>query len=363
MLSAVILCGGSGTRLWPASRKTVPKQFVRLTGARSMFQETLDRVNSLPGLSIPLIVTGAIHKEQVEAQLAEIGLAANLLVEPEGRESGPAIAAAALHLLERDPDAIMLVLAADHHIGDAMAFREIVPRAVSAAAHGRIVTFGMRPDHPATGYGYIAPGEAIGSVAGVRRVLHFAEKPAAEIACDYLAAGYLWNSGNFVFRADVLLGELARFEPAMLDAVRRSVALGAESIDGFHLELESFCSATRKPIDTAVMERTAHAVVLPVEMGWSDIGTWNAVWEASGKDEAGNVISGDAVTVDTRRSLVRADNILVATAGVEDLVIVATPDAVLVCRRDASQSVRRVVERLMQENRVEATLPPDKRRP
>ena len=358
MITAVILCGGSGTRLWPASRKALPKQFVPLTGERSSFQETLLRVSGLDGFSAPLIVTGEPHGDRVRAQLAGIGLEGGVLIEPEGRESGPAIAAASAYALERDPDAVLLVLAADHHIGDVGAFRGAVTVAMAAAEAGYIVTFGIRPDHPATGYGYIAPGDMVGGLEGVRRVASFAEKPGAAAAREHVAAGYLWNSGNFAFRADALLDELAAFEPAMLEAARRSVALGSPGGAGFRLHGDSFGGAPKKPFDYAVMERTARAVVIPVDMGWSDIGSWNSVWAVSQKDATGNAVSGDALLLDTRNSLVRADGILVAALGVEDLVIAATADAVLVCRRDASQSVREVVEALLRNGRPEATLRP-----
>lgn len=353
MITPVILCGGSGTRLWPASRNALPKQFVRLTGSTTSFQNTVLRVASLEGCSKSLIMTGVAHVTKVREQLAEIGIEAELLIEPEGRDSGPAVAAAAACLSRRDPNAALIVLASDHNIADENAFSDTVQRARGAIDAGYIVTFGVTPTHPATGYGYIAPGDQLDGLPGIRRVAQFVEKPNEAAAKRHIENGCLWNSGNLAFRAEVFLRDLQAFEPAMFDAVTRAVESGVEQDGAFYLDRESFSAAERKPVDTAVMERTRQAVVVEADMGWSDIGSWDAVWNLLDHDQSGNVLSENAIAINSQRTLVRSEGVLIAAIGVEDLVIVATKDAILVCRRDTSQHVKELVAELSDLKRSE----------
>ena len=345
-LYPVILCGGSGTRLWPASRPDRPKQFLKLIGERSSYQETLRRLRTMPGAQKPIIVTGGHMVEQVIAQAREINEPITVLVEPEARDSGPAIAAAAAYVQELDPDGVILMLAADHHIAEHEIFREAAVVAGRAAEQqGLIVTFGVEPTAPATGYGYIRPGEGLDG--GVRRVDAFVEKPDRKTAERYVADGYLWNSGNFAFRADVLMAEMEAFEPQLAQGARDAVATAER--DNNHVLLlgrEAFRTATKKSLDFAVMERTRRAAVAPAGFTWSDLGAWDAIWDASPHDESGNAAHGDVHLINTEGVLARSSGPFVGAIGVQDLLIVAEPDAVLVCRRDDAQSVKTLVDKL-----------------
>jgi mannose-1-phosphate guanylyltransferase / mannose-6-phosphate isomerase len=355
----VIMCGGSGTRLWPASRESFPKQFAPLIGARSTFQDTVLRVQNpahgKPGADLfgrPLIVTNKIHRFMVERQLAEIGVEADILLEPVARDSGPAMAAAALHLMAADPDAMLLVLAADHLVLKPEAFRAAVAAGRSAAQDGHIVTFGITPDHPATGYGYIAPGEALD--ANVSQVARFVEKPDAAKAKDYIAKGYLWNSGNFLFRAASLIGEYQRFAPDGVAAVRQALALARTDLGVPVLDEASFCQAPKISIDYAVMEHTEKAALIGGDFGWSDIGGWDALLAVSPQDENGNAASGDVTFMATSGSYASSENQLVALLGVKDVVVVATRDAVLVADKSRSGEVKGLVDALKAAGREEA---------
>lgn len=340
----VILCGGSGTRLWPASRPDRPKQFLKLTGERSSFQETLLRLDAAADVQDAIIVTGAGMLHMVEDQAAEIGKTITVLVEPEARDSGPAIAAAAAYIEAIDPSGIALMLAADHHVAGLEDFGKAVASAASAAAKGVIVTFGVRPTAPAVGYGYIRPGEVF--EGEVRRVAAFVEKPDYPTAQRYVADGYLWNSGNFAFLASTLLGEMDVFEPQMAAAAR--VAVDRATVDGdvVRLDPEAFARAPKKSLDYAVMERTRKAAVALATFVWSDLGAWDAIWDASERDDAGNARSGDVHLVNSRGVLIRSGGPFIGAFGVSDLLIVAEPDAVLVCRRDDAQAVKTLVDHL-----------------
>ncbi len=355
----VIMCGGSGTRLWPASRESFPKQFAPLIGARSTFQDTVLRVQNAAQnkqdaalFGKPLVVTNKIHRFLVERQLAEIGIAADILLEPVARDSGPAIAAAALHLMAEDPDALLLVLAADHLVLKPDAFRAAVAAGRRAALDGHIVTFGITPDHPATGYGYIAPGEALDTQ--VSRVARFIEKPDAATAQDYIAKGYVWNSGNFLFRAASLIGEYQQFHPGGIAAVRQALALATTDLGVPVLDEASFCQAPKISIDYAVMEHTTKAAVIGGDFGWSDIGGWDALLAASPQDGNGNAVSGDVTLMATSGSYASSENQLVALLGVKDLVVVATRDAVLVADKSRSGEVKGLVDSLKAAGRDEA---------
>ena len=292
----LIMCGGAGTRLWPASREVHPKQFLPLFGARSTFQNTLVRVSDAGLFERPVVITNKTYRFMVLEQLAEIGLEADVLLEPMRRDSGPAIAAGAAFAQTRDKDAIVLALAADHVVRDTPAFVAACRQGLVAAQAGQIVTFGVQPERPATEYGYISPGEVISGE--VRSVVKFVEKPDPKAAADYIKAGYLWNSGNFMFRAAVLLDEYRNVDAASVAAVTDSVVRAGRDLGFVTLEEAAFGSAKAISIDYAVMEKTARAAVVPVKCGWSDVGSWHAVWELSDKDSEGNAAQGAAVFED-----------------------------------------------------------------
>jgi len=340
----LIMCGGAGTRLWPASREVRPKQFLPLFGARSTFQDTLMRVSDATLFERPIIITNAAYRFMVMEQLAEIGIEADVLLEPMRRDSGPAIAAGAAFALARDTDAVVLALAADHVVRDAKAFVAACREGLVAAESGRIVTFGVRPERPATEYGYISPGEPVSG--SVRNVARFVEKPDQATAQQYIEAGYFWNSGNFMFRASVLLDEYRAVDPASVQAVTNSVAKAGSDLGFVTLDPESFGAAKPISIDYAVMEKTSLAAVVPVSCGWSDVGSWHAVWELSDKDDQGNAARGSAVFEDSRNCNVTTDRALVALEGVDDLVVVATQDAILVSRQKDANGLKRLVARL-----------------
>jgi mannose-1-phosphate guanylyltransferase/mannose-6-phosphate isomerase len=346
----VILCGGSGTRLWPASRSDQPKQFLKLVGERSSFQETVLRVKDIPGVAEIVIVTGEAMVEFVAQQTAEIGAPVTILVEPEARDSAPAVAAAAAYVERKDPDGVVLMLAADHHIAQPEIFGEAALTAARAAEHDLIVTFGVQPTVPATGFGYIRPGEALLD-GSVRTVAAFVEKPDQETAERYLLEGYLWNSGNFAFRAATLLGEFEAFEPTVAAAAKACVAgLSLEAGVG-RLDREAFGQAKKISLDYAVMERTTRAAVAPAAFAWSDLGAWDAIWEASVRDHHGNAQDGDVDLHMASGVLVRTTGPYVGVIGVSDIVVVAEPDAVLVCHRKDSQAVKTLVDGLKAKGR------------
>ena len=340
----LIMCGGAGTRLWPASREVRPKQFLPLFGTRSTFQDTLIRVSDAALFERPIVITNVAYRFMVLEQLAEIGVEADVLLEPARRDSGPAIAAGAAFAQVRDDDAVVLALAADHVVRDAAAFIAACRQGLAAVGEGRIVTFGVKPERAATEYGYINPGD---SVAGeVRAVEKFVEKPDHPTAEQYIKAGYLWNSGNFMFRASVLLDEYRKVDAASVEAVVNSVARAGRDLGFVTLEPAAFGAANAISIDYAVMEKTARAAVVPVSCGWSDVGSWRAVWELSEKDAEGNAAQGRAVFEDSRNCNVSTDKALVALEGVDDLVIVATEDAVLVSRQQDANGLKRLVAKL-----------------
>ncbi|MDN3554764.1 mannose-1-phosphate guanylyltransferase/mannose-6-phosphate isomerase [Halomonas maura] len=352
MITPVVLAGGNGSRLWPLSRQMHPKQFLPLTGEGSMLQETLGRLAGLEHRA-PLLICNEEHRFLVAEQLRQQGVAnARILLEPVGRNTAPAIALAALQAVASEPDALLLVLAADHLITDVAAFHASVAWARALAEQGQLVTFGVVPTHAETGYGYIQRGEARGGMGF--RVERFVEKPDATTAADYLATGdYYWNSGMFLFRASRYLEELERFQPSMVSACRASLEGAAADLDFIRLDAEAFQACPADSIDYAVMERTEHACVVSLEAGWSDIGSWSAIWEVSERDAQGNACQGDVLLHDSHDLLVHADHRLVATVGVEHLVVVETKDAVLVASKDRVQQVKQIVERLEAEGRSE----------
>jgi mannose-1-phosphate guanylyltransferase/mannose-6-phosphate isomerase len=352
-ITPVILCGGAGTRLWPVSRERMPKHFVPLIGNLTTFQQVLDRVSGSPLFAKPVVITNEDFRFVAAEQIRARGIGATIILEPMRRDSAAAIAAASEFTFKADANAILLVVAADHLIPDAAAFAAACGTAVGAAAGGAIVTFGVEPTYPATSYGYISPKEANGSA--VRGVAAFVEKPTEEKAADYVKQGYLWNSGNFMFRADVMLRELNRFEPDIVAAAKEAVEHMAADLDFCRLSEKAFARAPRKSIDYAVMEHTEHAAVLPVSFRWSDVGNWKSVWDVQDRDPAGNVIDGPAEVVNTTNSLIRSeDSILTTVVGLDDIIVVATADAVLVAAKREAERVKELVEQLKARNRNEA---------
>jgi mannose-1-phosphate guanylyltransferase / mannose-6-phosphate isomerase len=343
----LIMCGGAGTRLWPASREGRPKQFLSLFGPESTFQDTIRRVSDPALFGRPIVITNNLYRFLVAEQLAEIGVEADILLEPIRRDSGPAIAAGAAFAAKRDGDLLVVALAADHVVTDAIAFAKVCSMVAGAAAADHIVTFGVRPTRPATEYGYIRAGRSVGPE--IFAIEKFVEKPNAKTAERYVKEGYLWNSGNFIFRAGLLLDEYRSFEPESIAAVVDAVDKAGKDLGFMTLDLESFARATAKSIDYAVMERTKRAAVMPVAYGWSDVGSWQAVWELSGRDAAGNAGYGSVEFVDSRGSYVATDKQLVALFGVENLVVVTTDDAVLVAKREDGDGLRRLVKRLREK--------------
>lgn len=360
-LQPVLLSGGSGTRLWPLSREAYPKQFLPLVGRDTMLQATWRRIAPLADAA-PIVVANEEHRFLAAEQLRVAGVAhADILLEPVGRNTAPAIAAAALHAMRGGDDPLLLVLPSDHVVADADAFRAAVRAASPAAEAGALVTFGIVPSSPETGFGYIhaAPGQS----ATPRRVLRFVEKPDAATAQRYLdGGGYYWNSGMFLFRASRYLEELGRHAPGILDAVRAALADAAADGDFVRLGTDAFAACPSDSIDYAVMEKTDAAMVLPVDIGWNDVGSWSALWDVSAQDGDGNAYHGDVIAVDTRNSYAYARR-LVALVGVDDLVVVETDDAVLVARKDKVQQVKDVVARLKAEQRSHAALHREVHRP
>ena len=354
MLHPGVLSGGSGTRLWPLSRQNQPKQFLSLIGERSLFQETILRADALPGARPPVTVCSEDHRFMVGEQLQAIGVASGgILLEPVARNTAPAIALAALHVLARDPDATVLVLPADHLIEDEVAFRDAVATALRLGDGQWLVAFGIRPDYAETGYGYILRGDALDE--GGYTIGRFVEKPDLATAERYLAEGtYAWNSGMFLFKAQRYLDELAQFAPPILAAARAAYAAASWDLDFIRVDSDAFAASPGESIDYAVMEKTGRAAVVPVSCGWSDIGSWASLWSVAQRDDDGNCHEGDVISIDTRGSLVRAsDRRMIATIGVEDLVIIDTADATLVARKDRVQDVKLVVDRLKAAGRQE----------
>jgi mannose-1-phosphate guanylyltransferase/mannose-6-phosphate isomerase len=351
----VILSGGSGTRLWPVSRESFPKQLWPLVSEHTMMQETALRAVH-PAFTAPIVVCNQEHRFLIAEQLRAAGIKdARIILEPIGRNSAPAIAAAAVLVAEDNPDAVLWMMPADHAIGDNAALQRALQAAAKAARAGHIVTFGMKPTAPESGYGYIEIGEPLAAADGVFSVARFLEKPDAETAARFVAGGrHLWNSGMFIFTARTLLEELDRHAPNVLPPVRQSVTCRKADLDFIRLGVEAFTACPSISVDYAVAERTSRAAVVPADLGWSDIGSWSALWELGEKDAAGNVALGDVVLEGAENCYVRSDGMLAAVVGLKDVVVVVTEDAVLAMHRGQAQDVKKIVERLKAAGRPEA---------
>ena len=353
MLIPVILSGGSGTRLWPLSRESHPKQFLPLLGENSLLQSTWLRLRGLPGADAPLIVANEEHRFMVAEQMRQVGAAPSaLILEPVGRNTAPAIAVAAIRAMQGGDDPVLLVLPSDHVIGDEAAFRDAVLVAMASAKSGRLVTFGIVPTAPETGYGYInaAPGE------GVRDVLRFVEKPDQATAEAYVASGeYFWNSGMFAFLASRYLEELSKNQPRMVELARESLEKATVDADFLRLDKASFSACPSDSIDYAVMETTDRASVIPIDVGWNDVGSWSALWSVVEQDGNGNAHRGDVIARDCRNTLAISDKRLVALIGLTDIVVVDTDDALLIAHKDRVQDVKEIVAALKRDKRPQAT--------
>jgi mannose-1-phosphate guanylyltransferase/mannose-6-phosphate isomerase len=351
----VVLCGGAGSRLWPMSRQLLPKQFLPLVSEQTMLQETVARLRGLPGAQPPIIVSNHEHRFLVAEQLRAIDVRPRAqILEPAGRNTAPAVAVAALGLVREVPDAVMLVLPADHLIRDVAAFHAAVVKAAAVARTGALATFGIRPDHPATGYGYIERGAPIDGHEGAFRVARFVEKPDAATARGFLERGtYAWNSGMFVLGARRYLEELGRHAAAILEGSRKALDAAATDLDFVRLDAAAFADCPADSIDYAVMEKTDAAAVVPADIGWSDVGSWATLWEVGDKDRDGNVLRGDVHIRSSANCYVRAEKRLVSVLGLRDAVVVETDDAVLVASKEEAQKVKDVVGHLDAHNRTE----------
>jgi mannose-1-phosphate guanylyltransferase/mannose-6-phosphate isomerase len=349
-LQPIVLAGGTGSRLWPLSRELYPKQVIRLTGELSLLQTTVQRLAGLEDVVAPIVVVGEEHRFLTKNQIEALGLGSDvhILLEPFGKNTAPAICGAAAYVSSQGRgNDVLLVLPADHLINEVAAFAQAVRQATALAQQGRIVTFGIVPDHPETGYGYIARGQGV-------QVESFVEKPDLATAQQYLASGrYLWNSGMFAFTADTLLTEMRQHAPAIVECMSTAVAKGKPDGLFFRFEREAMTACPSDSIDYALMEKTTQAAVVEADIGWSDIGSWRALWEVAPKDGQGNAVYGDVVLEDVHNSLVRSEHTLVASVGLRDTLVVETADAVLVAPMDRSQDVKRIVDRLKREKRPE----------
>lgn len=347
-ICSVVMAGGSGSRLWPLSRAAHPKQFLTLHGENTMLQATFKRLGKL-NISSSVTICNEEHRFFVAEQLREIDKLGSIILEPTGRNTAPAIALAAIAIKKEDP--LMLVLAADHVIQDQTSFENSVKKAIPLAEAGKLVTFGIVPSEPNTGYGYIKKGKTEGSGFLVDK---FVEKPSSEIAKDYLASGdYLWNSGMFLIKASRYLEELEKFRPDIFNACDSSMKNVASDLDFLRMDKSIFESCPSDSIDYAVMEKTEDAVVVPMDAGWSDIGSWSSLWEIEDKDKNNNVVIGDVILHKTKNTYVRTDEKLVATIGVNDLIITDTKDAILIANKNSVQDVKEIVNQLKAEGRSE----------
>lgn len=360
----VILSGGSGTRLWPLSRKAFPKQFHVLVGENSMFQDTVLRLNGISELGNPIVVANQEHRFLVAEQLQEIGMQGQIILESIGRNTAPAVTLAALELASSSPEAIMIVLPSDHLITDINAFHAALEAAISCANKDKLVTFGIVPTRPETGYGYIKAGGELSANSGIFNLEQFVEKPNQVLAETYVQSGeYLWNSGMFVFKASVWLEAMQKHADAMLGAVKKAYTHIQRDADFMRLDTETFSACPSGSIDYTIMEKITDALVIKLDAGWSDVGSWDALADCIAPDNNGNVTQGDVRLVDTKNSLVYSSSRLVGTVGLQDVIVVETPDAVLVSTKAAAQDVKSIVSELVLHSRMEHLTHRDEKRP
>ena len=355
MIIPVVLAGGSGTRLWPLSRQHYPKQLLKLFGDTTMLQQTILRLSGLADLASPIVVCNVEHRFMVAEQLHEIGLTdAVIMLEPSARNTAPALALAALQARDIDASSTLLVLSADHMIREVEVFHRAVKIAIHAAEKGRLVTFGVLPTHPETGYGYIKTSQSAADIEGSFAVEQFVEKPNLETAETYLAAGcYYWNSGMFVFKTDVFLGELTTHSSEVVSVAAQSRDWAVRDLDFVRVHKDSFSSAPNISIDYALMEKSNNVVCVPLNAGWSDVGDWKSFWNISKKDDAGNSFIGDSIDVGSSNTLVFSQDKLVATLGVDNLMIINTPDAVLVADKSQAQHIKAIISQIEKQKRSE----------
>jgi|TARA_Y100001968_G_scaffold328611_1_gene376142 mannose-1-phosphate guanylyltransferase len=350
-MKPVVLAGGTGSRLWPKSRAALPKQFLSLTSNSTMLQDTVTRLNGT-NAEPPVFICNDAHRFLVAEQLRKKNIEHDgILLEPVGRNTAPAIALAALHATKTGNDPVLLVLAADHLIKDQEAFHSAIVKAEALANEGKLVTFGIVPDKPHTGYGYIKAGKVLN--VGFE-VADFVEKPQPETAKQYVESGdFFWNSGMFMFKASRYIEELGKYNPEMLEVCRRAIETEAPDLDFIRVDSEIFSTCPDDSIDYAVMEKTDSAAMVPLDAGWSDVGSWTSLWETADKDEDGNICVGDTILEKTRNSYVNAEQRLVSVIGLEDVIVVETKDAVMVAHKDDAQSIKNVVNKLKAEKRPE----------
>ena len=355
MITPVILAGGSGTRLWPLSRQHYPKQLLKLFGDKTMLQQTLVRLSGIPNLGNPIVVCNVEHRFMVAEQLHEMGIMdAIIILEPLARNTAPALALAALQASAQDANSTLLVLSADHMIRDVDIFQQAVAVAIEAAEEGQLVTFGVQPTHPETGYGYIKTQAASTTLRGRFTVEQFVEKPDLATAESYLSAGcYYWNSGMFVFKTDVFLRELKNVSPDVIAVAEQSRARAIKDLDFIRVDKECFSEAPNISIDYALMEKSKNVVCVPLDAGWSDVGDWKSYWDVSLKDTSGNSFIGDSIDVGSTNTLVFSQDKLVATLGVDNLMIINTPDAVLVADKSQAQHVKAIISQIEEQKRSE----------
>lgn len=348
----IIMAGGSGSRLWPLSRVLYPKQFLKLDGEFTMLQQTINRLDNLP-CTAPLVICNEEHRFIVAEQLRSLNkLSNNIILEPVGRNTAPAVALAAFSAINSGHDPLLLVLAADHIIRNPLAFQDAVRSAIPLAEADHLVTFGIVPQAPETGYGYIRRGDKLSGESF--RVAQFVEKPDLETAKQYLASGdFYWNSGMFLFKASRYLAELQKFRPDIYQVCHASLSTTAPDMDFIRVDKAIFSGCPDESIDYAVMEKTDSAVVVAMDAGWNDVGSWSSLWDISAKDDVENVLQGDVISIDSNRNYIFAETSLVATVGVDDLVVIQTPDAVLVSTRDRVQDVKKIVEKIKKSGRSE----------
>ena len=357
MVIPVILAGGSGTRLWPLSRELHPKQLIGLIDEYTMLQNTVMRLSGFDGIERPIVICNENHRFMVAEQLRSIGIdPLAIMLEPVGRNTAPALAAAAIKALEVDENPTLLILPADHTISDTDKLYDAMRQGVALAEKGHLITFGIVPESPETGYGYIRKGAPVNGGDAVV-IDRFVEKPDLAVAETYVASGeYCWNSGMFMFGCREVLDELDRFAPEIVAACHQAVEAGARDLDFFRLDAEAFSRCPEDSIDYAVMEKTEKGVMISLAAGWNDVGSWDALWQIGKKDDAGNVTKGDVVTHDVSSCLLQSESRMIAAVGLKNMIVVETKDAVLVAPRDCGQDVKKIVSRLKAENRSEALL-------